>query len=350
MGAGANQVSPRSDWILHPKVVTRPIHQSWVSAAAILLTAAVSGSQLVGQATPVVNPSVLQREAIQLLEKGQAEEAVALLEPAVGQQPRSSQLLALLGMAQFLDRRYLAAEDSLRGAVELGQRDVRTFFYLSSVLWENGKLAQAEETCRRAIDLHGQQLPVAHLLGRLYLWQARYDEAVEWLEQTVSQSSESVDLWLDLAGALEGAGRQEGALQALGRAVELAPEHYQVRYGLARLLAKSGDQQAAQRELTLYRRLLQEDQQRTLREGRLRAQVDLGYDLLRQGEASAAAAHLEALPLSVEVLVAQAAVWQQLGDRQAALLALEQAVALDPGRDDLRARLAAARFGEETPE
>ena len=275
-----------------------------------------------------------------------AAEAEALLVPAADLEPPSASLQALLGAAQFMNRRYLAAEDSLRLAVALGQRDLRTFYFLGSVLWENGDLEESEKICRQAIELHGPQLPVVHLLGRLYLWQGRYAEASEWLGKAASQSSGSVDLWLDLAGALEGAGRLDEALRALNRAVTLAPEHYQVRYGLARLLNKSGDRQGANEQLVIYRRLLEEDQQRTLEDGRLRAQSEWGSELQRQGDAAAALAHLESLPLTVEVLVARAEISQQAGDRQTALLALERAVALDPSRSDLRARLAAARLAE----
>lgn len=326
------------------------LHQTKRYAVSALLITSLIGRLLPGQAAPDVNRTAVERQAIRLLESGQAEAAAAILEPVAGLEPVSPQLQSLLGTAQFLNRKYLVAEESLRRAVELGQRDLRTMFYLTSVLWENGELGQAEEACRQAIADHGPQLPLAHLLGRLLLWQGRYAEATEWLEQAVSSSSGSVDLWLDLAGALEGADRLEEALMALNRAVTLAPEHYQVRYGLARLLTKSGDRQGADLELATYRRLLEEDQQRTLREGRLRAQVDLGYELMRQGEAEAALTHLETLPLTVEVLVARADVWQQVGNRQAARIALEQAVALDPARGDLRARLAAARLAEGTRE
>ena len=292
----------------------------------------------------------LQSEAIRLLERGMAAEAEEVLAPVADLEPPSAILEALLGAAQFMNRRYLAAEETLQRAVALGQRDLRTYYFLGSVLWENGNLEAAEKVCLQAIETHGSQVPVAHLLGRLYLWQGRYGEASEWLGRAASQSSQSVDLWLDLAGALEGAGRLEEALGALERAVSLAPEHYQVRYGLARLLARNGDREAANDQLALYRELLEEDQQRTLEEGLLRAQIERAYELLQQGDERGAARQLESLPLTVEVLVARAEVAQRAGDRQAALTALEQAVALDPSRGDLRSRLAAARLAEDSTE
>jgi len=322
-------------------------------ASLFLLLTLVSAGALTGPSNahatstgPAVGEQTVWRQAIALLEAGKTEEAEAILGPAVESAPESPRLQGLLGTAQFLNRRYLVAADSLGRAAELGQRDLRTLYFLASVLWENGQMDRAEEICLEAIALHGSQVPLTHLLGRLLLWQGRYQEAVGWLQQAVTRSANSVDLWLDFTGALEGAGRPQEALAALTKAIELAPNHYQVRYGLARLLNKAGDREGAERELANYRRLLEEDQTRTLREGRLRAQIDLAYDLARQGRADEAIAQLEELPPGVEVQVARAEVARSLGDRDAMLQALEQAVALDPSRADLRARLAAARLAE----
>ncbi len=286
-------------------------------------------------------------EILKLLEQGETEAAESLLVTALEQKPESPRLLALLGTARYLDRRYLAAEDPLRRAVELGQRDLSTQYYLTSTLWENGRMEEAEETCLSALESHGSQLPLVHLLGSLYLWQGRYEEARDWLEKATELSPRSVDLWLDLAGALDGAGQVDEAVAAYRRAVDLAPEHYQARYGLARTLEQTGESAAAQRELAVYRRLLDEDQQRTRQEGLERSQIDLGYDYLRQGKTEAAVAHLEGLAMTADRQVALARAYRQAGDAAAAIAALETAVALSPQRQDLRALLAAARVDEE---
>ena len=78
----------------------------------------------------------------------------------------------------------------------------------------------------------------------------------------------------------------------------------------------------------------------------MQSQIDLGYEYLRQGEAVAAISHLGSLPVSVDVLAALASAYQRTGDREAALAALERAVALSPERQDLRARLAESRLAE----
>jgi Flp pilus assembly protein TadD len=288
----------------------------------------------------------LERQVLMLFEQEEWEKAEALLMDVLTNQPEASQVLAWLGTARYMNRRYRTAEAPLRKAVELGQTDLGTQYYLASTLWENGRLAEAEAFCRQAIEVSGEQLPLVHLLGRLHLWQGEFGLAREWLERAVAMSPRSLDLWLDLAGALAGEERTEEALNAYRRAVELAPEHYQVRYGLARMLARSGDSAGAARELALYRELLEEDQGLTQQQGLLQSQIDLGYELLRQGQTTQAIAHLEALPINAEVLSALASAYDQLGDRKAALDALERAVAMAPDRQDLRARLAVMRLRE----
>ena len=288
----------------------------------------------------------LERRILTLFEQGETEEAETRLAEAAAEQPESPQILAWLGTARYLNRRYKTAEQPLQRAVELGQKDLATQYYLASTLWENGRLEEAGDFCRQAIESQGHQLPLVHLLGRLYLWQGSYGEAAEWLEKAVEMSPQSLDLWLDLAGALAGSNRTDDALAAYSRAVQLAPEHYQVRYGLARVLAKTGDAEGAARELALYRELLEEDQGRTQQEGLLQSQIDLGYDYLRQGETQQAISHLESLPTTVDVLTALVSAWEQAGDRAAMVAALERAVALSPDRHDLRARLAKIRLAE----
>lgn len=286
------------------------------------------------------------QDILTLLEQGETETAETLLVTALDRQPDAPRLLALLGAARYLNRKYLAAEPPLSRAVELGQRDLTTYYYLTSTLWENGRWAAAEKICLTALEADANQLPLVHLLGSLYLWQGRYQEASVWLEKAAAMSPRSVDLWLDLAGALDGAERFDDALIAYRRAVNLAPDHYQVRYGLARSLARTGDTEGAQQELTIYRRLLEEDQQRTQQEGLERSRIDLGYDYLRQGNAEAAIAHLEGLMMTADRQMALAVAYRQGGEPQAAIAALEMAVARWPERQDLRAQLAAARLAE----
>ncbi|MGH9381243.1 MAG: tetratricopeptide repeat protein [Thermoanaerobaculia bacterium] len=286
----------------------------------------------------------LLREGRELLQAGDAAAAVGVLERAVEVAPESADGHALLGRALALDDRYLAAEEALRKAIALGRQDLATWFYLGSTLWENGRLGDAEEAFRTALERGGRAPLLVYQLGRLLLWQGRGAEAVTLLREASETTPGAPDVLLDLARALESAGDLQAAREAYGRAVELAPEDSHARYGLAAVLGRLGESEAAARERAVYRRLYEEEQERVRQEGLTEARVARGQELVRTGRAREAIVHLRALPETATSLAALAEAYLAAGDATAALHTLERAVVLAPERDDLRARLNEARL------
>lgn len=286
----------------------------------------------------------LLREGTERLQTGDAAAAVVVLERAVEAAPDSPEGHALLGRALALDDRYLAAEEALRQAVALGRQDLATWFYLGSTLWENGRLGDAEEAFRTALERGGRAPLLVHQLGRLLLWQGRGAEAVTLLREAAETNPGAPDVLLDLARALESAGDLQAAREAYGRVVELAPEDSHARYGLAAVLGRLDENEAAARERAVYRRLYEEEQERVRQEGLTEARVARGQELVRTGRAREAIAHLRALPVTAASLAVLAEAYQAAGDTTAALHTLERAVALAPEREDLRARLNEARL------
>jgi tetratricopeptide (TPR) repeat protein len=267
-----------------------------------------------------------------------------LLEQATRLAPASSRAHALLGRARALQRKYVSAEGPLWKAVELGSQDLRTLLYLGTTLWENGKLSEAEDIYRRAVASSWRAVLPLYQLGRLLLWQGRFDEAAELLREAASESAGAPDIQLALARALDGAGETEEAVVAYRRVTGLLPEHAQARYGLALLLARAGDREAADRELATYLGLYEAEQKRTREEGLQRALVDRGSELLRAGQIEQAIGHLQGLPPTTDVLAALAAAYAAAGRYTDAIEALEKAVSSSPQRGDLRSKLMEARL------
>lgn len=270
--------------------------------------------------------------------------AAVVLEEATTAFPESPAAFSALGRALYLDRRYLAAEEPLVRAMQMGDRSARTLYYLASTLWENNDAVRAEQVLRQSLARHPEHPSLLHQLGRLLLWQGRFAEAAALLDRVARLQPVAADVWIDLATALEGADELQPALAAYQRAVELAPDHYQARYGWARLLRRVGESEAARGQLEVYQRLLAEDQHRVSESGLEQARLAHGRELVEQGELAAALAHLESLPVSPAVLAALAEVHRRRGDADAELSTLERAVARFPERQDLRARLAEARL------
>ncbi len=271
-------------------------------------------------------------------------DAEAVLEVAAEMRPDDPAVLLALGRSRVLDRMYLAAEEPLARLHDIGGASVDGLFYYSATLWENGRLSRAEAVAREALEASAGAFPARYQLGRLLLWQSRFDEAAELLGQCAEQAPDAVDVRLDLARALAGAGRPEAALAVYREAVEMAPEHSELRYGLAMALLETGDRTAAQAELATYRRLYESEQRRTLDQGLAKARIARGRELLRQGRPEEAIAHLRGLPESADGLAAIAAALRTVGDLEGAVDELGRAIALEPGRTDLRALLNETRL------
>ena len=310
------------------------------------------------EALPTLNQGAERR-----LATGAYAEAVDLLELAAVLDPRSAAAKARLGHALILDRRWLAAEAPLRQALERGGRELAWLLQLGAVLWETGKLGEAEELLREATDrARGSAVPW-YQLGRFLLWKGSYEESVAALEQAKRLGAGGFALELDRGRALEGWARRIGsqephaarraevleeALRAFQLAAALAPEHSEIRYGMARVLAVlgRGEEAAAQREI--YQRLYREDQEMTRQQGLAQARLDLAFDHLRHDRAGEAVALLSTLPATVEVLQALALAQRQEGDLQGAQQSLERALGQAPERRDLRALLTEIVLAMET--
>lgn len=298
--------------------------------------------------------SALNQGAERRLATGAYGEAAELLEVAAALDLGSPAAKARLGRALILDRRYVAAEAPLRQALEQGGPQLAWLLQLAAVLWETGELGEAEELLQEAVKRARASAVPWHQLGRFLLWQGRYEESVEALQQAKLLGAGDFALELDRARALEGWARRIGsqepvaarrsgvleeALRAFQLAAELAPEHSGIHYGLARVLESLGRGEEAATELEIYQRLYREDQDRVRQQGLAQARLDHAYDLLRQDRAGEAVGVLTTLPETMEVLQALALAQRENGDLQAARRSLERAVAQAPERRDLRALL-----------
>lgn len=276
---------------------------------------------------------------------GRYVDAERLLEVANELRPDSPEVLVLLGRSRILQRRHLAAQEPLARAYELGSVELDGMLHYGATLWENGDVERAEAILRQAVAQAPSSLPALYQLGRLLLWQGRFEEASELLERCARLAPQAPDIHLDLARALGGAEKGE-ALDAYRRALALAPEHSELRYGFAMALLHSGDRGAAETELARYRQLYEAEQRATREQGLAAARVARGRELVTLGRFEEALAHLRDLPESADSLAAVATALQAQGDLAGAVRELSRAAALAPDRDDLRARLNDLRLEE----
>jgi hypothetical protein len=156
---------------------------------------------------------------------------------------------------------------------------------------------------------------------------------------------------LDLARALDGAGRPEEAVAAYRAVLERAPDSHHARWGLAQALLRLGRRDEAAAELGAYRELYAANQERTRQVMLQRSEIDRGWHLIGTGRPGEAETVFRELIAShgegVDPLLGLARALAGQGDHAGAAGALERAVTLAPDRQDLRRLLAQERLAAE---
>jgi Flp pilus assembly protein TadD len=288
--------------------------------------------------------SILAAGANRFLGSGEAKKAIAVLSKAVELSPDHPEIQFLLGRAYTQNRDFESAEAPLRRAIELGIGDPTALVFLGAILWESGRMEEAEPVYRQAVEATGRAYMPLSQLGRLLLWQGRYEEAVGLLQEASMRDPRAVGTLFDLAEALRGAGQTEEAVAAYRRVASLAPDLTKGHYGLAMLLARTGDREGSQKEFAEYQRLILAEEVRQRQSDLEVGEIDRAGLMIREGRVEEAIAHLESLEETVEVLLAIAQAYKASGNLAAALESLQRAVVADPSRQDVRQLLASLRM------
>lgn len=318
----------------------------------LLVDAPDLGAALLGRSAALVRlgraeealPPIL-RAAERRLRRGADLDAAELLERAAEILPSTAVLYTQLGDALLRARQFLRAETALRRAVALEAPAPRTLHLLAAALWENGDLEGAEGTYRSLVAADAADADAWLELGRLLAWRGRPAEALAAFERVSRLGDDSPQLRGEVARALEAARRHEqvdddaAVERAYAAAVEWAPDDYQLRYGWARALLRSGNRAAATVQMTEFQRLYQQHQERTRLAGLEQAQLDRARELLRQERLDETLRVLEELAPSADTHHVRALTLLASGDVAGARRELEAAVGLAPERADLRALL-----------
>lgn len=325
----------------------------WISVPATAEAAAPSPAP---QAQP---PSASVTELVdagrRALEQDRAEEATQLFRaalakidvPGAADQRPVAEVEALLGRALVLTDHYAEAADHLARSVDLGHADVGTLLYLGSAQWESQQLDPAVVSLRRAAELAtntSADFLAHHQLGRLLLWKGQPADAVAPLERAVSLRPDAFDARLDLARALDRSGSLERAVEVYGQALEMNPSSHHAHWGMAQALLRLGRRDEAQEHLAVYRRLYEENKERTKESILTDARMARARELFEQRKLDEAEEIVAGLPETAETLEALARIRATAGNLVGAVSALERAVSLAPDRDDLRRLLAEARL------
>ena len=164
----------------------------------------------------MANPQAEIQQAMTLHRAGQLAQAEPLYRRALKRQPKNGDLLSMLGL------------------VVAGQ----------------GRMSEGLELLRRAARAKVGDPAIHYNLANLARSMGQTEEAVEHYRASLAKRPAYAEAWYGLGCVLEQMRDREGAAEAAGRALELAPAHGMAAITLARIERASGDPGAARDRLT----------------------------------------------------------------------------------------------------
>ncbi len=132
----------------------------------------------------------------QVYEKNnQKEEALAAFQTAVSLEPDYYRAHLELGAYHFNRGDYMQALGPLKRAVDLAPKEPNVRFGLGSTYLDLGRYVEAEQQLRLAVALDQVPNPL-HSLGVALMYQARDEEAIEYLSRALRRNPESYLSWM----------------------------------------------------------------------------------------------------------------------------------------------------------
>ena len=175
-----------------------------------------------------------------LLDRGQADEAIAQFEQAITIRPAYADAHCNLGNALLEKGRTEEAAGRFRRALELEPRFAEAHYNLGNLLLQGEAWAEAEAQFRQALDIQPDYALARNNLGNALLRLGRVAEGVGQLEKAVALRPDFAPARHNLGSAYLSQGRGEAALRQFRAIVEIQPANANAHNNLGWLLRKIG--------------------------------------------------------------------------------------------------------------
>ena len=117
--------------------------------------------------------------------------------------------------------------------MNIDQLSLQDAFHRALAHHRSGRLAEAEEICRKILAVAPDHPIVLHFLGVLAIQSKRYDAAIDWLRRATSIMPDDIEARINLAFALSAVGRSAEAVENYRQVIALAPTHADAHYNMA---------------------------------------------------------------------------------------------------------------------
>jgi len=200
-----------------------------------------------------------------------------------------------------------------------------------------GRLIEAEEAYRQALDLSPEHPDTLHLLGLVTYRLNRLTEALNYLQAAVERQSSSPVYWFNFGVVSQKAGRSQEAIAAYEKAVALNPRYAEAFGNLGNVLRDCGNLTDA---VAAYQQALK------LNSSQADTHNNLGVARKEQGQIENAIASyrraLELKPTHAEALNNLGLALMEVGTLRDAIDSFQQALSILPGYQTARYNLGMA--------
>ena len=191
------------------------------------------------------HPVVLHLAGVAAYQLGNGDDAVGLMERAVGVKPDFFEALNNLGAAYRALDRTDDAIASYRRAIAVKPDYAEAHFNLGNALHQQGELAEARQSFLRALEIAPTYAEAHNNLGNVVKALGRLDEAVSSFRDAVAHRPDFAEAHNNLGTALLALNEPAAAARSLRDALALSPELIEAHNNLGNALAELGQTDAA---------------------------------------------------------------------------------------------------------
>jgi tetratricopeptide (TPR) repeat protein len=180
------------------------------------------------------------KEGYDLVTAGKLDEAIALANSVLAEDPQHTGALNVLGLALYKSGDLPAAVGTFQKALEIDPQHPEVHFNLGNVYLATKRLKEAEAQFAAAVEAEDKFVLARYNLGKIYEQTGRVDQALGQYRKAVDLDPQFFPGFMDIGKILETSGDVEGAITNYKRAVELQPTIKELRVRLGNSYFKTG--------------------------------------------------------------------------------------------------------------
>jgi tetratricopeptide (TPR) repeat protein len=185
------------------------------------------------------DPRIL--EAYELVKANRIDEALALANTVLADDPDNAPAFNLRGLAYYKSGRLEESIQEYRRALEIDPDYPEAHFNLGNSVWTMDAVDEAEREFATAVELQKDFVLARYNLGKMYQESGRIEQALAQFRQCVDYDDQFRPAFIDIGKILYGSGDFDGAVQSFGRFVELYPASKEIRVYLGNSYLQSSD-------------------------------------------------------------------------------------------------------------